>query len=89
MLGIKVEKSKDNLMIKWQLSKTEIPLSDITEVKLDDTYGGNDKTAIRIGTPYATTDRIAIETVNGNYILFTTNVQSLLNKIRTYVNDVS
>ncbi|RSL35320.1 hypothetical protein D7Z54_01785 [Salibacterium salarium] len=89
MMGIKVEKSEDNLIIKWQLSKTEIPISDITDVTLDDTYGGQDKEAIRIGTPYATTDRIAITTGSGSYILFTTNVDSLLKKINKYVNEAS
>jgi hypothetical protein len=40
MLGISVEKANDTVIIKWQLAKVEIPVYDILEVRLDDTYGG-------------------------------------------------
>ncbi|MCY7562849.1 SunI/YnzG family protein [Paenibacillus macerans] len=50
------------LIITWQLSKTEIFLKDIEEVGFDETYGGEEKNAIRIGTPYGTTDRVFIKT---------------------------
>lgn len=43
MLGINVTQSDENLVIKWQLSKFEIPLSEIVEVTQDDTYGGSEK----------------------------------------------
>lgn len=34
MLGIKVEKSKENLIINWQLFKMEIPIKEINNVFL-------------------------------------------------------
>ncbi|MEC1688749.1 SunI/YnzG family protein [Bacillus mojavensis] len=81
MLGIKVEKSNDNLIINWQLSKIEIPIKEISDVFLDQNYGGEEKSAVRIGLPYGSTDRIVIKTANNTYILFTTNAASLMNKI--------
>ncbi|WP_339181921.1 hypothetical protein NST56_10740 [Bacillus sp. FSL R5-0560] len=81
MLGIKVEKSNDNLIINWQLSKIEIPIKEISDVFLDPNYGGEEKSAVRIGLPYGSTDRIVIKTANNTYILFTTNAASLMNKI--------
>ncbi len=32
MIGVKVEKSKENLVINWQLSKIEIPIKEINEM---------------------------------------------------------
>ncbi|WP_286058504.1 SunI/YnzG family protein [Bacillus mojavensis] len=81
MLGIKVEKSNDNLIINWQLSKIEIPIKEISDVFLDQNYGGEEKSAVRIGLPYGSTDRIVIKTANNTYILFTINAASLMNKI--------
>ncbi len=85
MLGIAIEKSQDHLLIKWQLSTIEIPISEIIKVTQDDTYAGEDKRAIRIGTPYATTDRIVLHTVSDTYILFTTNATSIQNKINALI----
>jgi hypothetical protein len=87
MLGIKIEKLNDNLVISWLLSKIEIPISDIIEVTLDDTYGGEKKMAIRIGTPYGETDRVVIQTHSNAYILFTTDAVSIKNKICSFIND--
>lgn len=39
MLGINVEKSNENLIINWQLSKIEIPIKEINDVFLDPNYG--------------------------------------------------
>lgn len=86
MFGIHVEKLNDNLVIRWQLSKIEIPISEIVDVSNDDTYGGEQKDAIRIGTPYGTTDRIKIMTNSKTYILFTTNTTSLSKKINSIMN---
>ncbi|WP_160036938.1 SunI/YnzG family protein [Paenibacillus sp. An7] len=86
MLGIKAEKINDNLVIIWQLSKIEIPISEIVNISHDDTYGGEQKDAIRIGTPYGTTDRIIIKTNSQTYILFTTNVISLEKKLNSIKN---
>jgi hypothetical protein len=87
MSGIKIEQLNDNLVISWLLSKIEIPISEIVEVTLDDTYGGEEKTAIRIGTPYGETDRVVIHTHSNIYILFTTNGVSIKNKISSFMND--
>ncbi|MBM7602400.1 hypothetical protein JOC75_000370 [Metabacillus crassostreae] len=81
MLGISVKKSNDTVIIKWQLSKVEIPVADILNVCLDDTYGGEEKEAIRIGTPYGTTDRVVIKAKIKTYILYTTNPSTIKNKI--------
>ncbi|BBW97174.1 hypothetical protein MKY25_14370 [Geobacillus sp. FSL W8-0032] len=88
MAGIQVEQSNDHLVIRWLLSDIEIPLSDIVEVTLDDTYAGEEKTAIRIGTPYGETDRLVIRTHANTYILFTTDAANLKNKIGSFQNDV-
>ena len=85
MLGINVEKSNENIVIKYQLAKVEIPISNIIEVTLDDTYAGTDEGAIRIGPPYGTTDRVLIKTKTNNYILFTTNYTFIMNKINSAI----
>ncbi|MGQ5176215.1 SunI/YnzG family protein [Bacillus halotolerans] len=81
MIGVKVERSKENLVINWQLSKIEIPIKEINDVFLDPNYGGEEKSAVRIGFPYASTDRVVIKTANNPYILFTTNAASIMSKI--------
>ncbi|QNK38516.1 SunI/YnzG family protein [Bacillus subtilis] len=81
MLGINVEKSNENLIINWQLSKIEIPIKEINDVFLDLNYGGEEKSAVRIVFPYGSTDRVVIKTANHTYILFTTNAALIMNKI--------
>lgn len=85
LLGISVEKVDSDILIKWQLSKVTIPISDILTVTTDDTYGGEEKQAIRIGTPYGTTDRVVIITNEKTYILFSTNYISIQNKLNAYI----
>ncbi|WP_088012314.1 hypothetical protein [Gottfriedia acidiceleris] len=85
MLGIKVEKIGNELIIKHQLTKVEIPINEIVNVTSDDTYAGKEKDAIRIGSPYGTTDRIAIQTKTNNYLLFTTNYATIMNKIKSAI----
>lgn len=89
MLGIRISRENDQLVVKWQLAKIEIPFADITAVELDDTYAGTEPSAIRIGTPYATTDRVIITTLNNTYILFTTNYTAIQNKINRYREEYS
>ncbi|MGV7115688.1 SunI/YnzG family protein [Paenibacillus kyungheensis] len=84
MLGINVIKDDDQIIVTWQLAKIEIPIKDITAVELDDSYGGTEPSAIRIGTPYGTTDRVIISTKSNTYILFTTNYTAIQNKINRY-----
>ncbi|KAA6446750.1 SunI/YnzG family protein [Bacillus swezeyi] len=58
----KVEKSNENLIISWQLSKIEIPIKEINDVFFDPNYGGEEKSAVRIGFPYGYTDTVVIKT---------------------------
>ncbi|MFB0635233.1 hypothetical protein ACEPP6_08020 [Bacillus rugosus] len=81
MLGIKVEKSNENLIINWQLSKGEIPIKEINDAFLDSNYGGEEKSAVRIVFPYASTDSVVIKIAKNTYILFTTNAASIMSKI--------
>ncbi|PHE86000.1 hypothetical protein COF81_28680 [Bacillus pseudomycoides] len=82
MSDIDIIKTTEELIISWQLAEIHIPLNGIIEVIENDTYAGVENAdAIRIGTAYATTDRILIKTKKWNYILFTTNKVSILNKI--------
>lgn len=71
----------ENLIIKWKLSKIEIPIREINDMFLDPNYGGEEKSAIRIGFPYGSTDRVVIKTSNNTYIMFTTNAASFMSKI--------
>ncbi|MCM3718132.1 PH domain-containing protein [Fictibacillus phosphorivorans] len=81
---VKVSKKGDNLLIKYQLSAIEIPLSDITDVLDDDTYGGEEKAAFRIGSPYGHTDRVVIKSKKRTYILFT-SIGGMREKILSYM----
>lgn len=89
MLGISVKKIDSEIVIRWQLSKVTIPISEMISVTLDDTYGGNDKQAIKIGTPYGTTDRVVIKTKENTYILFTTNYIAIQEKLNSYIHKSS
>lgn len=80
-VGIDVNKTDKELIIKWQLTEVRIPVQEIEEVLEDETYAGEDTSAIRIGAPYGTTDRIYIKTKKLNYILYTTNKIDLLKRI--------
>ncbi|MFC9707417.1 hypothetical protein ACFTRD_04575 [Paenibacillus sp. NPDC056933] len=80
MLGIKVQQVENQLIIRWQLSKIEFPISDIRAVTLDDTYGGSEPSAVRIGAAYGASETILIRTTNQSYILFTSN-EALFPKI--------
>jgi len=73
-------------VIRWLLTKITIPITDILIVTTDDTYGGEEKQAIRIGMPYGTTDRVVIITNKNTYILFTTNYISIQKKLNSYIN---
>lgn len=81
MLGIDVKQVENDIVIRHQFTKLVIPIEDLVSVSLDDTYGGQEADAIRIGTPYGTTDRVAIQTKTKNYLLFTTNYTRIMNTI--------
>lgn len=61
-VGRRCRKIGNDLVIRHQFSKVAIPIPDIINVTSDDTYAGKDKHEIRIGSPYGTTERIAIHT---------------------------
>ncbi|WP_270181175.1 SunI/YnzG family protein [Alkalihalobacillus sp. CinArs1] len=84
LFEVNVTKKDENLVIKWQLSKIEIPLSEIVEVNYDNTFGGEEKSAIRVGNPYASTDTVVIKTTKDTYILFT-NIGGMKERILSYV----
>lgn len=79
--GIDVARTDDMLTIQWQLSKIAIPLDEITVITEDNTYAGDSVQAVRMSTPYGTTDRTLIKTKKQDYLLFTTNKTAILNKI--------
>ncbi|RDW17319.1 hypothetical protein [Oceanobacillus chungangensis] len=84
-MEIKVYRKNESLYIKWLLSKFEIKLSDITGVLNDDTYSGDEKSAIRIGFPYGNTDRVVIKTKTESYIIYS-SIDGLKEKILSYLN---
>ncbi|WP_440117905.1 SunI/YnzG family protein [Paenibacillus sp. QZ-Y1] len=88
MLSIKVQQVEHQLVICWQFSKIEIPIADIRVVTLDDTYGGSEPSAIRIGAAYGASETILIRTTNQSYILFTSN-EALFPKISALVSSTT
>ncbi|QBP42056.1 SunI/YnzG family protein [Paenisporosarcina antarctica] len=88
MFEIFVKKVNSDIVIRWLLSKITIPICDILTVTTDDTYGGKEKQAIRIGMPYGTTDRVVIITNENTYILFTTNYISIQKKLNSYIHSI-
>jgi len=87
MMEIKVEKMGSDIVIKHLFTKVVIPISDIISVSFDDTYGGKEKDAIRIGHPRSSTERIAIKTKTSNYLLFVPNYSSIMNLIKSAIED--
>ncbi|HLR41267.1 MAG TPA: hypothetical protein VK091_06280 [Virgibacillus sp.] len=85
MFEIKVTKQGESIAIKWLLGKIKIPVSEIIDVTYDESYAGESKTAVRIGYPYGTTDRILIKTVKTNYIIYT-SIGSIKEKILSLIN---
>ncbi|SES21327.1 hypothetical protein SAMN04487944_1243 [Gracilibacillus ureilyticus] len=81
----KVIDDGQNIIIKWQFSKIVIPSEGIKEVLSDDTYGGNDPKALRIGFPYGSTDRVLLRTNEGNYLIYTSNPHTITKKLKKYV----
>ncbi|KML03017.1 PH domain-containing protein [Rossellomorea marisflavi] len=84
----KVSIKQHILRIKWQFSTIDIPVSDITDVTLDDTYAGEEKRAIRLGFPYGHTDRVVIKTTNETYLLYTSN-GGMKDKIETLMKQAA
>ncbi|PZT53465.1 PH domain-containing protein [Paenibacillus silvae] len=87
MFGVSTKQVEDQLVIRYQFFKIEIPLQQITSVTRDDTYGGSESSAIRIG-PARTTERILIHTNHQSYILFT-NSENMLSAIQAMLSDLA
>lgn len=88
MLGVKVEQEEDQLIIRWQFSKIRIPITDIQSVTLEDTYGGSEPSAIRIGAAYGASETILIRTAHQSYVLFTSN-ETLFPKINALISSTA
>lgn len=73
------------IVIKWQFRKIQIPISDIIKVTNDNTYAGEIKTAMRIGYPYGTSDRILIQTTKEDYLIYT-SIGSTREKILSLIS---
>ncbi|MFP7298664.1 hypothetical protein [Neobacillus niacini] len=86
-MEMKVKKIDNDIVIKHLFTKVVIPISDLISVSFDDTYGGEEKDAIRIGHPRSSTERIAIKTKTVNYLLFTPNYNSIMNLIKSTIED--
>lgn len=86
MLGVRAQQVENQLVIRWQLSKIEIPISDIKAVTLDDTYGGCEPSSVRIGAAYGASETILIRTHHQSYILFTSN-EALFPKISAILSN--
>lgn len=72
----------DKLVVRWLLSKVEIPLRDIRDIWLSEHYSGGGQPSIRLGLPYATTDRVTIRTDSRNYIVYTTDGTEMAEQLR-------
>ncbi|WP_241677786.1 hypothetical protein, partial [Bacillus cereus] len=66
--------------ITWQSATISIPLKDIIEVNKNNTCKNTNK-AVEIGNKFKHSETIFIRTKKLDYILFTTNKLTLLNKI--------
>ncbi|WP_145146675.1 hypothetical protein [Paenibacillus xylanexedens] len=75
-------------MFGVNVKKIEVSISNITSVTLDDTYGGSELSAVRIGAAYGASETILIRTTNQSYILFTSN-EALFPKISDLVSSTA
>lgn len=80
MKEIEIIKSIGKITIAWQSATINIPLEDIIEVDKNNTFQNTTK-AVEIGNKFKHSETIFIRTKKLNYILFTTNKLTLLNKI--------
>ncbi|MDY7965558.1 SunI/YnzG family protein [Bacillus thuringiensis] len=81
MKEIEIIKSIEKIAITWQGATINIPLKDIIEVNKNNTLKNTDK-AVEIGNKFKHSETIFIRTKKLDYVLFTTNKLTLLNKIK-------
>ncbi|MDY0853978.1 hypothetical protein SPE26_25010 [Bacillus thuringiensis] len=80
MKEIEIIKSTEEITIIWQSATISIPLEDIIEINNNNTCKNTNK-AVEIGNKFKHSETIFIRTKKLDYILFTTNKLTLLNKI--------
>ncbi|PHC36238.1 hypothetical protein COF09_29365 [Bacillus toyonensis] len=81
MKEIEIIKSIEKIAITWQGAIVNIPLEDIIEVNKNNTLKNSIK-AVEIGNKFKYSETILIRTKKLDYILYTTNRLTLLNKIK-------
>ncbi|OIK13317.1 hypothetical protein [Bacillus sp. MUM 13] len=84
-MTVEIMDKEDFIILKWQLSHIEIPKNDILSIKQDDTYAGDPSATVRLGFPYASTDRLLIETRHDKYLVFTNESPKFLRILQTEV----
>ncbi|MBY0040391.1 hypothetical protein H7U08_28265 [Bacillus cereus] len=80
MKEIEIIKSIEKITITWQSATISIPLEDIIEI--NNNTCKNTNRAVEIGNKFKHTETIFIRTKKLDYILFTANKLTLLNKIK-------
>ncbi|EJQ02192.1 hypothetical protein ABHP49_003312 [Bacillus cereus] len=80
MKEIEIIKSTERITIIWQSATISIPLEDIIEINNNNTCKNTNK-AVEIGNKFKHSETIFIRTKKLDYILFTTNKLTLLEKI--------
>ncbi|WLP67040.1 hypothetical protein Q9G86_27555 (plasmid) [Bacillus thuringiensis] len=80
MKEIEIIKSIEKITITWQSATISIPLEDIIEINNNNTCKNTNK-AVGIGNKFKHSETIFIRTKKLDYILFTTDKLTLLNKI--------
>ncbi|EMN7729932.1 MULTISPECIES: hypothetical protein [Bacillus] len=81
MKEIEIIKSIEKITITWQSATISIPLEDIIEVSTNISIKNTTK-LVEIGSKFEHSENIFIRTKKLDYILFTTNKLTLLNKIK-------
>ncbi|HDX9658089.1 hypothetical protein CN639_00060 [Bacillus toyonensis] len=80
MKEIEIIKSKETMTIIWQSAMINIPLEDILKVYKNNNITGTTK-VVNIGKCFQHSEHIFIKTKKLDYLLFTNNKLTLLNKI--------
>ncbi|MES1051398.1 hypothetical protein FOA24_19115 [Bacillus thuringiensis] len=80
MKEIEIIKSKETMTIIWQSAMISIPLEDILKVYKNNNITDTTK-VVNIGKCFQHSEHIFIKTKKLDYLLFTNNKLTLLNKI--------
>ncbi|HDR7760618.1 MULTISPECIES: hypothetical protein [Bacillus cereus group] len=80
MKEIEIIKSIEKITITWQSAIISIPLEDIIEVSKKNEIQNTAK-VVKIGNKFKSSETVFIRTKKLDYMLFTTNKLTLLNKL--------